>query len=75
VGNKGAKIKSKIDEIGDVAENVAGSLLHVLTTEYLESYPGNLFKNQDKQEELKPLVEKLMDDGFQPQPLLFTLEG
>jgi hypothetical protein len=72
IGNKGAKTKSKLDEVRKLTSDIAGGLLHILTTDYLESYPGNLFKNQDKQEELKVKLLKLLDEGFQPPQLNFT---
>jgi isopentenyl phosphate kinase len=74
IGNKGAKIKSKLDEARKLTSDIAGALLHILTTDYLESYPGNLFKNQDKQEELEVKLIKLLDEGFQPPQLIFTFD-
>ncbi len=73
LGNKGAKIKSKAKDAKELTDKVASSLLHILSNEYLESYPGNLFKNQDKQEELKPKVISLLESDFDSDPLIFDL--
>jgi hypothetical protein len=57
---KGAKLPPKTKQALEIASDLGPKLVNVLNEKFQESYPGNIFKNQEKQDELKlSLSEKL----------------